>query len=84
MTTEEKSQRFWNLVYAAQNGLPRKWRTLSDFKSWVESWGGVVKTVKIRKRKGRIVRSFAVGEDMWTYDVSEEFVDQCLVLDALP
>jgi hypothetical protein len=84
MTTEEKSQRFWDLISGLQNVREKKWETLSHFKAWAEGWGGQVKTVNIRKRKGRIVRSFAVGEDRWTYDFPEEFVDQCLVLDSLP
>lgn len=85
MDYEEKNERFWRLVWKAQNEdrKNRKWKSFSEFRSWVALWGGRIKGVN-RKRKGFIVRSFVANGERVFYEFPEEFVDRCLVLGDLP
>jgi hypothetical protein len=83
MTSEEKNERFWRLVQAAQTGPERKWKHLNEFSLWLEDWGGRIKDNK-RKRKGFVVREFVAGGKRMCYEVPSEFAERCLVLDGLP
>lgn len=84
MTPEEKSDRFWELMRNAQRGGPeKKWARVEDLSVWLQSWGGKLKKSN-RARKGYIVRQFTAKDERFSYEVPEEFVDRCLVLDSLP
>lgn len=83
MTEEQRSDKFWELVSGAQRLQPKKWERLEDFQSWLESWGGRIKKGR-NKRKGFVVRPFVAKGERMSYEVPLEFVDRCLILDALP